>query len=259
MKTSLLETARLDEALNVYSGNEPEISYSYIYETENRLIDCVRSGDAQTARALLNDLLGYVLFCRGQEIDIVRIHSIELTAVLTRITVNAGTSPDTAYSLSNGFYTKLFTCGSIDELCFILQDMVTSFMDIAFFSDAKGNTHLRKALMFLHENYAAPVTLQDAARFAGVSAPHLSALFSQIMGCGFREQLMKMRIDAGKQLLEHTDHTLSDIAVSLGFSDQSHFCRVFRRLTGTTPGQYRTPSKRIPSSGDKAPGSALQP
>lgn len=252
MKDSLLEQTRLSETLKTYAETEPPVSYGYIYDTENRLVDCVRGGDTKTARALLNELLGYVLFCDSGNTDIIRIHSIELTSVLTRIAVSAGTSPDSAYMLSNGFYTKLFSSHSIDDICFILQDMVRSFMDIAFFSEAKGNTHLRKALMFMHEHYAEEITLPDAAEYASVSAPYLSALFSEVLGRGFREQLMQMRIDAAKRLLESTDHPLSAIAVSLGFSDQSHFCRVFRRLTGTTPGKYRDPSKRIPSSPDRA-------
>ncbi len=252
MNHSLLEQTRLGEALNRYAEKENTVSYGYIYDTENRLIDCVRSGDLKTARALLNDLLGYVLFCRSEDTDVIRIHSIELTAVLTRIAVNAGTPPDSAYNLSNGFYTRIFACNDIDDICFILQDMVRSFTDIAFFSGARGNTHLRKALIYMNEHYSEPITLSDAAAAAGISAAHLSSLFSDTLGSGFREQLMKMRIDAGKRLLESTEASLSDIAFSLGFADQSHFCRVFRHLTGTTPGKYRNPSKRIPSSWDKA-------
>ena len=42
-----------------------------------------------------------------------------------------------------------------------------------------------------------------------------------------------------KHLLTSTDYTLADIAVSMGFPDQSYYCKVFKRIVGVTPGRFR--------------------
>ena len=53
------------------------------------------------------------------------------------------------------------------------------------------------------------------------------------------QYLMKIRVDAAARLLQHSDEAISDIALHVGFFDQSRLSRVFRRVTGMTPGQYR--------------------
>ena len=56
--------------------------------------------------------------------------------------------------------------------------------------------------------------------------------------------LLQERIAAAKQLLASTDQTISQIASLLSFCDQSYFTLVFRRQTGTTPGEYRRQVRR---------------
>ena len=56
---------------------------------------------------------------------------------------------------------------------------------------------------------------------------------------GFREQLNRIRIEESKQLLLNTDYSLADIALAMGFVDQSYFCKVFKRIVGLTPGKFR--------------------
>lgn len=54
---------------------------------------------------------------------------------------------------------------------------------------------------------------------------------------------MKMRIKKAQQMLASNDGSLSDVAAETGFSDQAHFTRIFRQLTGTTPSHWRRAQK----------------
>ena len=53
------------------------------------------------------------------------------------------------------------------------------------------------------------------------------------------QHMLHLRIERAKRLLEGDCASISDVGLSLGFSDQSHFTRIFRRLTGRTPTQFR--------------------
>ena len=53
-----------------------------------------------------------------------------------------------------------------------------------------------------------------------------------------------MRIEESRRLLLNTDYSLADIAVAVGFTDQSYFCKVFRNLVGLSPGRFRSGSPR---------------
>ena len=97
---------------------------------------------------------------------------------------------------------------TVDSLCYLLQDVVESFMS-AMFSDAyKGNAHIHEALNIMTERYAQPLTLSMVAQEIGLSANYLSSLFQQVVGISFREQLCRIRVEESKRLLVSTKYPL---------------------------------------------------
>lgn len=103
----------------------------------------------------------------------------------------------------------------------------------------KGNVHIRRALAYIAEHYAEPITLESVAGEVGLSVSYFSGLFHEVVGASFREHLCSIRVEESKQLLTQTDYSLADIAVAVGFADQSYFSKVFKRIVGVTPGKYR--------------------
>ena len=79
------------------------------------------------------------------------------------------------------------------------------------------------------------------ADFVGLSPSYFSSLFNQVVGVSFREQLCRIRVEESKRLLLlQKDYSLVDIALAMGFPDQSYYSKVFKRIVGVTPGKYRT-------------------
>ena len=81
--------------------------------------------------------------------------------------------------------------------------------------------------------------MQDLARQARVSVAQFERRMKRIFQLSAGQYLMKVRVDAAARLLQHSAESISDIALHVGFFDQSRLSRVFRRVTGMTPGQYR--------------------
>jgi YesN/AraC family two-component response regulator len=127
----------------------------------------------------------------------------------------------------------------VDALCLRLQEVVENFMSAMFYGKDKGNHYIRKALRYMSEHYGEHIELTDVAAYVQLSPSYFSTLFRQVVGQSFREQLCLIRVEESKQLLLSTDYSLTDIAIAVGFPDQSYYCKVFKRIVGLTPGKFR--------------------
>ena len=97
--------------------------------------------------------------------------------------------------------------------------------------------HLAK--VYIEENYAKPITLEEISAFVGLSHAYLSGLFKKETGRNFTEYLSVIRVEKAKDLLKDSDRTVADIAARVGYIDDKYFSRVFKKYTSLTPGEYR--------------------
>ena len=98
---------------------------------------------------------------------------------------------------------------------------------------------LRAMTAFVYEHYSERVSLEDIASAGGVSRSKASTLFRERLDSSPVEFLNRYRLEAAATKLSMTDDTVSRVALSCGFSQQSYFNRVFLRAYGMTPKQYR--------------------
>ncbi len=98
---------------------------------------------------------------------------------------------------------------------------------------------VRQVMAFIHENYATCITRQELAHRFGLSERHLNRCFREETGVALMTYLNRYRINQARALLEMQNQSITDIAISVGFSDSSYFGRVFRKETGVSPIAYR--------------------
>ena len=98
---------------------------------------------------------------------------------------------------------------------------------------------LRRVAERLREESSHPLPLRDLAASAGVHPVHLARSFRRHYGRSIGEELRRHRIEEVRAAIVRGDVSLSDAAAAAGFADQSHMSRVFRRLTGMSPREYR--------------------
>lgn len=84
-----------------------------------------------------------------------------------------------------------------------------------------------------------PPRLTELAAQLGVSPGHLSRTFRRAYGVGFSGYLLRRRVQIACAALADPEAPLAQVALDVGFADQSHLCRSFRRVTGLTPGAWR--------------------
>ncbi|MCC7373622.1 MAG: helix-turn-helix domain-containing protein [Verrucomicrobiales bacterium] len=98
---------------------------------------------------------------------------------------------------------------------------------------------LQPVLDHVRENYAERLSLGRAAALCGMSAGRFGRVFKQLCGMTLVAYVHQVRMARAVEALRHTAEPIATIASRLGFSDQSHFDRCFRRGFGCSPSQYR--------------------
>lgn len=92
---------------------------------------------------------------------------------------------------------------------------------------------------FIYANLASRITIQDLADLVGLSVRHFLRAFQESRGVTPHQHILDLRLQQAKQLLEDTDSSVTDIALTVGFSHAQHFSTLFRKKTGVTPSMFR--------------------
>ena len=97
---------------------------------------------------------------------------------------------------------------------------------------------LNRAIAYIEDHPDRAISLAELAGAAGVSRFHFSRLFRSKFGQTAMQYVERSRIERAKLLIMQAELSLADVAQVIGFADQSHFTRRFRRHEGRTPGQF---------------------
>ena len=100
-------------------------------------------------------------------------------------------------------------------------------------------TRLNRVIEFVEENLDKDITLAALAEIAGMGPHYFAELFKQSLGISPHQYVLRRRIERGRKLLHNPSVSVLEAAVRSGFSDQSHFTKLFRRIVGVTPSKYR--------------------
>jgi AraC family transcriptional regulator len=102
-----------------------------------------------------------------------------------------------------------------------------------------GERRLRRVCDHIEANLANDLSLAELAQVACLSPQHFARAFRRATGMPPHRWVLQRRIQRACDLLRAADMPLADLALELGFADQSHFTATFRRLTGDTPAAFR--------------------
>jgi AraC-type DNA-binding domain-containing proteins len=90
----------------------------------------------------------------------------------------------------------------------------------------------------LNDRWNEQLSLKDLSEATGVHSVTISKFFPKYFSCTFGEYMRRLKIEKSLQLIKTSSDSLTEIAQECGFSDQSHFTRTFKQLTGFLPNQY---------------------
>lgn len=109
---------------------------------------------------------------------------------------------------------------------------------------SEGEMRITNVIRYLHENYADKIALDELSSVFFVSQYYLCHEFKRYTNCTIIQYVNSLRISHAQKLLEETDKSITEISSLVGFSNVTHFNRVFRSLTGKSPSQNRGTLRR---------------
>lgn len=129
-----------------------------------------------------------------------------------------------------------FTIGALDRLIASIRDKR---------SNREKNDVISKVMDYIREHYMRnDLSLNLISNEFHISVSHLSKLFKEQEECNFIDYLIEIRMGHAKEQLSSTEDKIRDIAEQVGYSNVNSFVRIFKKMTGLTPTEYRERHKR---------------
>ena len=95
------------------------------------------------------------------------------------------------------------------------------------------------ACRYVEEHLARQIQIDEIALYCGMSKRHLNRIFSEHKGMALGNYVINRKINEARKKIMRNDSLIKDVAYELGFSNVSYFCRLFKKITGKTPENYR--------------------
>ncbi len=212
----------------------------YPIEKERELLLLIAGGNRPEAQRLLNEILGHIFFSSGQDPGVLKARVLELVVLLSRAALDGGADIEQIFGLNFTYLNQIQRMRSADEIAYWLSRIMTRFSELVFtLKNVKHASVMQNALKYIGARYTENLTLDDVAGAVFLSPTYFSKLFNEEMKCRFTTYLNSLRIAKAKLLLKNSDISLVDIAGLIGYEDQSYFTKMFKKMTGVSPGRYR--------------------
>ena len=225
----------------------------YPVEKEQELTAAITQGDKATASRLLNEILGHIFFSTGGKLEVIHARVMELLVVLSRAAVYGGADVEQIFGLNYRYLREVERMNTPDDLALWLSGILDRFTALVFdLVDIKHKDVIYKALDYMKRNYASKLTLEETAAHINLSPSYFSKVFKEELGCSFNTYLNELRIEKSKAILLSGSASILEICDLVGFEDQSYFTKVFKKVTGVTPGKYRERRGRIDTTKERS-------
>lgn len=236
-------TSSIQNKLHVSLEKEDSTLVTDSYQNEKMLIFYIKNGQSDTLREVLNALPKLKAGTMANDtLRQLKNMGICCATVASRSSIEGGLNVQTAFYLSDLYIQKielLFDTVSINQL---INQMIIDFAERT--KQAKYNCNSSSKLFLRCANYVSKnlfinIKVEDMATEFGMSRSHLCNQFHKRTGITLTQYILHEKIIESQRLLLFTNKSISEIALHLAFSSQSHFQTVFKKYTGITPNNFR--------------------
>ena len=224
------------------TDNIPVQDVHNTFTLEQSIMTIVRKGDTASLQAWIKSapaVRGGII--AAEQLRQVKNTFIVSTTLASRAAIRGGMEVDDAFNLSDAYIQKCELLNSPDKIMNLQYHMVMEFtkrVERIRMGNRPGKLAVDVA-NYIQHHLSEPITAEDLARGLYLSRPYLSRKFIEETGESLTDFILKEKTEEAKRLLRYSDKSLTAISNYLGFSSQSHFCRVFKKYTHSTPGEYR--------------------
>lgn len=142
-------------------------------------------------------------------------------------------------ALKEQYFEEIERAERITDYRQIMDRVISGMHKIVEQNLGMDDLRIAQIKQYVAKHYSEPLELSDIAEQFQFSYNYLSSYFSQTAKEGFSEYLNKIRVGHACELLRQKQMSIAEIGASVGYSEHSYFCRVFKKITDETPSGYR--------------------
>lgn len=204
---------------------------------EKLLLQKVSVGDTLESLNAFNCIFNWLLSEYGEQPLKIKNKLLELMYLVSHMSWEYDPSGDTA---GVDLLEEMLSISDPGELRSWCRSKVESVIgQVNSYRDFKAGGLTKRAKEYIKANYSNSITLEDVAREINISPQYLSKLFKEETGENFIDYLTSIRIKIAKSLLESDERSVKEISLSIGYSDPNYFSRIFKKIVGVTPTEYK--------------------
>ena len=164
-----------------------------------------------------------------------------VATLVTRAAIRGGLNREQAFALSDMYIQKAELMTDVLGLTRLNAQMVLDFTKRVE-AEKTGIHHskrVRQARDYVLAHIGEMITTEQLAKELGMNRTYLCKLFAEETGLTVGRYVTRVKMEEAKRIMDITPKTIAEIAEYVGFSSQSYFQKVFKKLYGITPGEYR--------------------
>ncbi len=213
-------------------------SFSYPYEIEQQIVTHLKLANLPAIHNLLDDF-AQALRTELFNHEHVRQSFTQLIAASLRALFEM--DPNSTHLHAYNLYQRLNELNTSHKIVkWLKTDVYPPMVDhISIRTVQRKHMTIQKVLDHIHQHYDTDLSLPLLAGLVSMPVSQFSHMFKTEAGMTFSEYLIAFRMEKARHLLETTDAKISDIAEKLRYNNSQNFIRVFKKINGITPGEYR--------------------
>lgn len=227
---------------HVYDNYNEQGKVHNPYSQEEREQDSIRRGDLESLRKSVQETyVGEIGTLANNPLRHSKNIAITLIALASRSAIAGGIPSEIAYSLSDAYVLQIEELLHADEVIALARQAEVHYATLVrdHINGIQKNALVTRCKEEVAKRLHQRITVVQLADELGVTRNYLSQLFIKEEGIPLVDYIMEQKIRSSLQALRYTKATYGEIAYQLGFSSQSHFGQVFKKVMGMTPKQYR--------------------
>ncbi|AEI42486.1 AraC family transcriptional regulator [Paenibacillus mucilaginosus] len=215
--------------------------YHYPIELEVQLMGAVKSGDAEGVHRLLQSIYALHFGSRRITPEMGRCLFFNMVSTLLKILNGMSLQPADIFPGDFDPFRKLSQCETAEEMHAEISGL---FLTLCRYMKARSSDHSQLLLQairdHIEERYGdGGLSLTSMADTFHITPQYLSAFFKKQQGENLTDYVAKVRVGHAQRLLRDKRLTVTQIAHQVGYAADIGLIRVFKKVTGTTPGKYR--------------------
>ncbi|SFC76618.1 AraC-type DNA-binding protein [Bacillus sp. 491mf] len=184
--------------------------------------------------------------------------AIAAITLATRAAVDGGLSPDIAYTLSDLFIQKLEELNEYRSVNQLLENAFVELTERVYKGKKlKYSKPINTCQIYIFSHVYEDISLSRLAELVEMNPNYLSNLFKKEVGITIKEYIQQAKVDEARSLLTFTPHSLTEISTLLNFHDQSYFTKVFKKIVGVTPSQFKRGIMESPKKEEQIPSCTI--